>query len=131
MPQRRPAARLALTSLILSLLLGIAAPAALADSRDRHDQADKQRASQPGGYRQEQQRGRNDRSDKRGGDGGRSDRGDRSQLVSQPRISSREAASRAQSRYGGKVLKVSRSGKGYSVKLLLDSGRVTTVEIEG
>ncbi|MBN7797845.1 PepSY domain-containing protein [Parahaliea mediterranea] len=47
----------------------------------------------------------------------------------QPRLSAREAAAIAQSRHGGKVLKVTRKGGAYRVKLLLDSGRVTTVTI--
>ena len=44
-------------------------------------------------------------------------------------LTAQQAAKRAQSRHGGKVLKVSRSKSGYRVKLLLDSGRVTTVTI--
>jgi len=46
-----------------------------------------------------------------------------------PQLSADQAARRAQSQYGGKVLKVQRSNGGYRVKLLLDSGRVTTVTI--
>ncbi|MFV0476790.1 MAG: PepSY domain-containing protein [Parahaliea sp.] len=46
------------------------------------------------------------------------------------RLSPGEAASRAQARHGGKVLKVSASGNGYKVRLLLDSGRVITVTIK-
>lgn len=47
----------------------------------------------------------------------------------QPRMSAQEAASRARAQHGGKVLKVSRDKDGYRVKLLLDSGRVVTVNI--
>lgn len=39
------------------------------------------------------------------------------------------AAARAQSRYGGRVLAVMPTGSGYRVRLLLDDGRVTTVDI--
>lgn len=45
------------------------------------------------------------------------------------RMSAQEAASRARAQHGGKVLKVSRDKDGYRVKLLLDSGRVITVNI--
>ncbi|MFT7289435.1 MAG: putative membrane protein YkoI [Halieaceae bacterium] len=41
-----------------------------------------------------------------------------------------EAATRASKRYGGRVLAVARSGDGYRVRLLLENGRVTTVEIQ-
>jgi len=45
------------------------------------------------------------------------------------------AASQAQARYGGKVLSVSKSSRNgqtkYKVKLLLDSGRIKIVTIEG
>jgi starvation-inducible outer membrane lipoprotein len=44
-------------------------------------------------------------------------------------LTAQEAAARAQSRFGGKVLKVTRSGGGYKVKLLQDSGKVVTVTI--
>ena len=44
-------------------------------------------------------------------------------------ITAQEAARKAKSQYGGKVLKVSRAGNGYKVKLLLQSGRVMTVTI--
>ncbi|TXS90728.1 PepSY domain-containing protein [Parahaliea maris] len=45
-------------------------------------------------------------------------------------LSPQQAAARAQSRHGGKVLKVTRKGKGYSVRLLLDNGRVITVNVK-
>jgi uncharacterized membrane protein YkoI len=45
-------------------------------------------------------------------------------------LTATQAAARAQAQYGGKVLKVSPSGKGYKVKLLTDSGRVLTVTIQ-
>jgi len=40
-----------------------------------------------------------------------------------------QAASQAQQRYGGRVLKVDRSGSGYDVRLLQDDGRVITVTV--
>ena len=46
-------------------------------------------------------------------------------------ISKAEAAALAQQRHGGEVLKVSRSGDGYQVKLLLPSGRVKSVRVDG
>lgn len=47
--------------------------------------------------------------------------------------SSAEAARIAQSRYGGKVLKVKREkdGRRYKVRLLLDDGRVKEVVVKG
>jgi len=45
-------------------------------------------------------------------------------------ISASEAASAAQRRHGGKVLKVSRSGAVFRVKLLLDSGKVIIVTVD-
>jgi len=44
-------------------------------------------------------------------------------------LSPREAAERAQAQYGGQVLKVSREGNGYRVRLLRDDGRVITVTV--
>jgi hypothetical protein len=41
-----------------------------------------------------------------------------------------QAAERARQRYGGRVLAVGRVGDRYRVRLLLDGGRVITVEIE-
>jgi uncharacterized membrane protein YkoI len=46
-------------------------------------------------------------------------------------ITPRQAAEKAKAQHGGKVLKVTPRGKGYQVKLLLDSGRVKTVRVEG
>ena len=46
-------------------------------------------------------------------------------------ISKAQAAALAQQRHGGEVLKVSRSGDGYQVKLLLPSGRVKAVRVDG
>jgi hypothetical protein len=46
-------------------------------------------------------------------------------------LTAREAAAQAQSQYGGKVLKVSRAGQNFKVRLLQDSGRVITVTIRG
>ena len=45
-------------------------------------------------------------------------------------MTSREAADKARAQHGGKVLKVTRKGKGYRVKLLQDSGRVITVTVK-
>lgn len=45
-------------------------------------------------------------------------------------ISPSQAAQIAQARHGGKVLKVSRDGQSYRVKLLLPSGTVRTVRID-
>ena len=50
---------------------------------------------------------------------------------SQSSISPAQAAAKAKARHGGKVLKVTREGRGYRVKLLTDSGRVITVNIKG
>lgn len=50
---------------------------------------------------------------------------------SQSSMSPAQAAAKAKARHGGKVLKVTRNGKGYRVKLLTDSGRVITVNIKG
>jgi starvation-inducible outer membrane lipoprotein len=44
-------------------------------------------------------------------------------------LTAQEAAAKARARYGGKVLKVTRKGDGYQVRLLQDSGRVVTVTI--
>lgn len=60
---------------------------------------------QPGGQRQQSQ-------EQRGG------------------ISAGEAAEIARRQYGGEVLKVSRAGNGYRIKLLLPSGTVKTVYID-
>jgi hypothetical protein len=49
----------------------------------------------------------------------------------QVQLSASEAAAKARALYGGKVLKVSKHGNGYKVKLLQDSGRVITVTIKG
>ena len=49
----------------------------------------------------------------------------------QKQLTAREAARRAQAQYGGRVLKVTRKGNNYRVRLLQDSGRVITVTIRG
>ncbi len=46
-------------------------------------------------------------------------------------ISKAEAAALAQQRYGGEVLKVSRNGNNYQVRLLLPNGRVRSVTVDG
>lgn len=48
----------------------------------------------------------------------------------QRKMTAAQAAARAKAQYGGKVLKVTPSGKGYKVKLLTESGRVLTVGIQ-
>jgi len=48
----------------------------------------------------------------------------------QKKLTASEAAARAKAQHGGKVLKVTPSGKGYRVKMLKDSGRVVTVMIK-
>ena len=45
-------------------------------------------------------------------------------------LSAGQAANRAQSMHGGKVLKVSREGNYFRVKLLQKSGRVITVKVK-
>src|SRR5690606_31766028 len=56
-------------------------------------------------------------------------------ILAQTGISEGQAASMARSRYGGKVLSVSKAGSGdrviYRVKLLLESGRVIIVTVDG
>ena len=44
-------------------------------------------------------------------------------------LSERQAASRAQAQYGGRVLRVTDVGPDYRVRLLLDNGRVVDVPI--
>ena len=56
--------------------------------------------------------------------------GQRGQSQQEEGMSPRQAAAQAQSRHGGKVLKVSREGRGYRVRLLLDNGRVITVSVK-
>lgn len=46
-------------------------------------------------------------------------------------LSASEAAVLAKAEHGGKVLKVTRKGNKYRVKLLQESGRVITVTIKG
>ncbi|MBT4523269.1 MAG: hypothetical protein HOC23_24975 [Halieaceae bacterium] len=48
----------------------------------------------------------------------------------QQTMTAQQAAAKARALRGGKVLKVSRKGKGYAVRLLQDSGRVVTVIIK-
>jgi len=46
-------------------------------------------------------------------------------------ISASEAANMVQSKFGGKILKVQPSSKGYRVKVLKDDGRIITVYVDG
>lgn len=46
-------------------------------------------------------------------------------------LTPQQAAAKARAKHGGKVLKVTRNNGGYLVRLLLESGRVVTVRIEG
>lgn len=51
----------------------------------------------------------------------------------QPRskgVSAQQAAQKVQSRFGGKVLKVQRSGNGYRVKLIKKDGRIVSVFVD-
>jgi hypothetical protein len=48
----------------------------------------------------------------------------------QPSMSPQQAADKARKKHGGKVLKVTRKGNGYRVKLLKDSGHVVTVTVK-
>ena len=59
--------------------------------------------------------------------GSHSDKGNSRQKTA---LTPTEAAARAKSEHGGKVLKVTPKGKGYKVKLLTESGRVLTVTIK-
>jgi hypothetical protein len=102
MPLHRP--HRALSFLLLAAVLGMLLPAGETLAQHYRD----------GDARSEQRRG------------GRED-DKRSQPV--PRLSPRDAAVIAQSRYGGKVLKITPAGKGYRVRLLQDNGRVITVTI--
>ena len=52
------------------------------------------------------------------------------QSQQQPGMSPQQAADKARAKHGGKVLKVTRQGKAYRVKLLKDSGRVVTVTVK-
>jgi hypothetical protein len=45
-------------------------------------------------------------------------------------LTAQQAAAKAVAAHGGKVLKVTRQGNGYRVKLLQDSGRVVTVTVK-
>lgn len=45
-------------------------------------------------------------------------------------LTPQQAAAKARAAHGGKVLKVERKGRGYRVRLLLDSGRVITVSVD-
>ena len=55
--------------------------------------------------------------------------GQGAQKQKQSSLTAQEAAAKARARYGGKVLKVTRKGDGYQVRLLQESGRVVTVTI--
>ena len=57
------------------------------------------------------------------------DNRERNNSAQQQDIGPGQAARIAQQRHGGKVLKVSRDGQSYHVKLLLPSGTVRTVRI--
>jgi hypothetical protein len=66
-----------------------------------------------------------------GGGDARSDADDRQSYTRQPGTdaAAARAADEARRRYGGQPLAVVRVGDAYRVRLLLDSGRVTTVTI--
>lgn len=46
-------------------------------------------------------------------------------------ISASQAGNRAKRKYGGKVLKITSAGANYRVRLLLDSGKVINVTVNG
>ena len=46
-------------------------------------------------------------------------------------ITAQQAASIVKRKYGGKVLKVSASGKGYRVKVIKADGRIVSVYVDG
>lgn len=105
---RRTFTRTLCLSVFLGILsLGLATPASVAQPGHRHEQG-----------------GNRDDRDQTPNNGGQRDR-------NQPQMSAQEAAAQAQARHGGRVLKVSPHGKGYSVRLLLDDGRVITVSVGG
>jgi hypothetical protein len=58
------------------------------------------------------------------------DSGHKADAAQEQGIGPSQAAQIAQERHGGKVLKVSRDGQSYRVKLLLPSGTVRTVRID-
>jgi uncharacterized membrane protein YkoI len=67
---------------------------------------------------------------RQGGEHGGQARGEQQRSDrAQPQRSARDAAAIAQARHGGKVLKVTRQGNGYRVRLLQDDGRVITVTV--
>ena len=51
--------------------------------------------------------------------------------MSANRISSAQAANIVRERMGGKILKVTRSGNGYRVKLVKPNGKISTVTVDG
>lgn len=96
-----------------------------AEARRHHDdQQNSQRDDRRGDNRGQ----RDDRRDSRQDDWGGGDRGERRE----PRMSRQEAARRAQSQYGGRVLSVNPSDEGrsgYRVKILSD-GTVRTLDVD-
>ena len=54
----------------------------------------------------------------------------RKQSSNRPTISSQQAASIVQSRYGGKVLKVQKNQSSYRVKLIRQDGRIISVSVD-
>ncbi|MFV8816530.1 hypothetical protein [Haliea sp. E17] len=97
---------LCLGVLCATLALTLPAPEAVAKS-DKHSQGSKN-----------DNRGQQDKQNQRNG-----------KDKEQKQMSAQQASAQAQSRYGGRVLKVEPRGSGYNVRLLQNDGRVITVFI--
>lgn len=91
-------------------------------TQKQQPQAERTQKRQPQAERAQKQQPKADRDQKQ------QSKADRAQ---QHTITAAQAAERAKAQYGGEVLKVTPSGKGYKVRLLTESGRVLTVAIQG
>ncbi len=128
--------RRALTRALALLMLAalVTAPAmAEPGTKDRtgHGQPEERRGGQGDGRGKVSER-RPEEGNDRGKDAGQrqnysNNRGNGAEQG--PSLSPREAAERARAQYGGQVLKVSREGNSYRVRLLRDDGRVVTVMV--
>jgi uncharacterized protein HemX len=117
-------------AIFLALVLGLACSVLpVAQTQAQHG-----KKRQPHAEQAEKQQSQADRAPKQQP---QSDRAPKQQPQSdrapkqQHTITAAQAAERAKAQYGGEVLKVTPSGKGYRVKLLTESGRVLTVAIQG
>jgi uncharacterized protein HemX len=107
-------------AIFLALVLGLACSVLpVAQTQAQHG-----KKRQPHAEQAEKQQSQADRAPKQQP---QSDRAPKQQHT----ITAAQAAERAKAQYGGEVLKVTPSGKGYRVKLLTESGRVLTVAIQG